>query len=109
MDQPITRHIADRVRLGFSLHEIVHELALIGPAILEVWSSDQPRVPPNPLEIERLYEELSHASGKVVAMFTEHLLQDEQVEKRYVRLLEQIADDSLPEQGEGSTVPLENR
>jgi signal transduction histidine kinase len=90
----VESHLASRLRQGFQLASIIEEFALVGRCIASVWSSGQAD-PPGHAEIERLFEELQLASAAVTEMFTQHMLEDEQAEKRYLRLVQAVAREAM--------------
>lgn len=91
----IERHLSNRLREGFNLNEILTEFALLGRCVSRflqaVANGDRPSV----AEVASLYGELYQTSTTVTRIFNEHLLEDEQTMKRYARLLEHIADETL--------------
>src|SRR5437867_980943 len=91
----VEHHLSARLRQGFDLAEIIEEIALLGRCIARTWIVARPEHRPKAEDAERLFAELSKASWAVADMFREHLLNDEQSEKRYVRLLEAIAKEAL--------------
>ena len=91
----VEHHLSARLRQGFDLAEIIEEIALLGRCIARTWLVARPENRPNTEDADRLFAELSKASAAVADMFREHLLNDEQSEKRYVRLLEAIAKEAL--------------
>ncbi len=91
----IEGHIGWRLRQGFHLAEVVAEFALLGQCISRFWSSLPPAEQPEPSEIEWLFAELHRASMIVTELFQEHMREDEQTEKRYLRLLRSISDEAL--------------
>src|SRR6058998_86589 len=90
----VEHHLSSRLRQGFDLAEIIEEFTLLGRCIARMWLA-APSTRPTSDAAERLFSELSKASAAVADMFREHLLNDEQSEKRYVRLLETIAKEAL--------------
>ncbi|HSD87981.1 MAG TPA: GAF domain-containing sensor histidine kinase [Kofleriaceae bacterium] len=50
---------------------------------------------PDAIEIDLLYRSLQRASNSVVSLFDEHMRHDEQIEKRYTRLLREVAVEAL--------------
>jgi signal transduction histidine kinase len=80
-------HLSSRLRAGFNLDEVVDEFAILGRAIVKTWSRARPEDRPTVAEIDRLLAILQSATTFVTALFTQHLLTDEQTEKRYLRLL----------------------
>src|SRR5881296_4540128 len=91
----VEHHLSARLRQGFDLAEIIEEISLLGHCIARTWLVARPEHRPKAEDAERLFAELSKASAAVADMFREHLLNDEQSEKRYVRLLEAIAKEAL--------------
>lgn len=91
----VQRHIATRLRQGFQLAEIVEEFALLGRCIVERGLAYPADARPDAAEIDKLYRTLQQASNSVVSMFDEHMRHDEQLEKRYMRLLREVAFDAL--------------
>src|SRR5438876_6496260 len=90
----VEHHFSSRLRQGFDLAEIIEEFALLGRCIARMWLA-APSTRPTSDAVERLFSELQKASVAVADMFREHLLNDEQSEKHYVRLLETIAKEAL--------------
>jgi hypothetical protein len=95
---PRRKHIetllASRIRLGFSVEEIVDEILLVGRCAQRVWD-EAPSDRPAPNEIERLWLELHRAVAAVTEMFTKHMAEDEQSEKRYLRRLRGLASEGV--------------
>ncbi|WP_224363419.1 ATP-binding protein [Hyalangium versicolor] len=91
----IEGHIGWRLRQGFHIAEVAAEFALLGQCISRFWRDRSPTEQPAPEEIEWLYGELNHATTLVTDLFHEHMRDDEQTEKRYLRLLRSIANESL--------------
>lgn len=87
----VERHFATRLRQRFQLAEIVDEFALLGRCILERGFASPAEIRPDANEIDRLHARLHRASARVVEMFDDHMRQDEQIEKRYQRLLRGVA------------------
>ena len=91
----VEHHLSARLRQGFDLAEIIEEFALLGRCIARMWLAAPPKTRPEADALERLFSELHKTSAAVADMFREHLLNDEQSEKRYVRLLETMAKEAL--------------
>ncbi|MFL5350822.1 MAG: ATP-binding protein [Hyalangium sp.] len=91
----IEGHIGWRLRQGFHLAEVVAEFALLGQCVSRLWSSLPPAEQPEPAEIEWLFAELHRATVIVTELFQEHMREDEQTEKRYLRLLRSMSDGDL--------------
>lgn len=101
----VESHLSSRLRQGFQLAEIVEEFALLGRCIAATWNSDGAIAPPSLPEIEKLFEELHLTSAAVTELFTRHMIQDEQTEKRFIRLIQDVASATLSE----DAPPLETR
>lgn len=91
----VERHLSSRLRQGFQLAEIVEEFALLGRCIAATWGPGGTSEPPDPREIQSLFEELHLSSVAVTEMFTRHMMEDEQVEKHYLRLIQTVASEAL--------------
>jgi signal transduction histidine kinase len=91
----IEHHFAMRLRQGFQLAEIVDELALLGRCIVERSLAGPAADRPDASEIDSLCRTLQRASISVVSMFDEHMRCHEQLEKRYTRLLQEVAVEAL--------------
>jgi signal transduction histidine kinase len=98
-------HVSTRIRQGFDLAEIVNELTLLGSSISTTWRSFPRDDWPSPADVEHLHLELQGAISEVTEVFRGHMLEDEQTEKRYLRLLQTIASEGL----HGPTSPLRDR
>ena len=93
----VERHFATRLRLGFQLAEIVDEFALLARCIVECGLAGAAETRADASEIDQLYRTVQHASNTVVSMFDEHMRHDEQLEKRYARLLREVAFEAVHE------------
>lgn len=93
--QYVESHVSARLRQGFNVGEVVEEFALLGRCISRIWSASPPEEQPGVLDVGLLFAEL-HASMELATdLFSKHLLEDEQTEKRYQRLLQKVASESL--------------
>jgi signal transduction histidine kinase len=101
----IENHLASRLRQGFDLAEIVEELAILGRVVARQGEAVSPEARPTTEEIDLLFAELNAAATLIADMFREHMRKDEQGEKRYMRLLQQIASSAL----ESGAHPLRKR
>ncbi|MCY1045075.1 ATP-binding protein [Corallococcus sp. bb12-1] len=95
----VESHVSARLRQGFHVAEVVEEFALLGRCITRMWSSAPLDQQPDVQDVERLFTELHAASTAVTDLFSRHLLEDEQTEKRYLRLLQQVASEALVSDG----------
>jgi signal transduction histidine kinase len=93
----VETHFSSRLRQGFQLAQIVEEFALLGRCIAATWNAGERPTPPERAEIENLFEELHLASAAVTEMFTRHMLEDEQADKHYQRLIQTVAQEALQE------------
>jgi K+-sensing histidine kinase KdpD len=93
----IDSHLADRLRQGFELPEMVEEFHILGRCLEATWSARADVERPSQVEIERLHEELRRATTAAMALFGENLIQYQQSEKRFLRRLQKVAADSMSE------------
>lgn len=93
--EDVESHLSSRLRQGFQLAEIVEEFALLGRCIAGIWNAGSGIEPPDHTEVEKLFEELHLASAAVTEMFTRHMMDDEQTEKQYLRLIQEVAREAL--------------
>lgn len=91
----VENHFATRLRQGYLATEIVEEFALLGRCIADTWAPAPPGERPDPADVDRLHDELHRVSARVVEMFSSHMREDEQTEKRYLRMLQDVATDAL--------------
>lgn len=98
----VESHVAARLRQGFNVAEVIEEFAILGRCIAGMWADAPPEARPSALDVERLFTELHAASTLVTELFSRYLMEDEQTEKRYLRLLQKVANDALMEE----TTPL---
>ncbi|WP_375757339.1 RsbRD N-terminal domain-containing protein [Corallococcus exercitus] len=94
----IESHVAARLRQGFNVAEVIEEFSILGRCITHVWGNVSPEDRPSARDVERLFTELHGASTAVAELFSQHLLEDEQTEKRYLRLLQKGANEALMEE-----------
>jgi len=102
----VDSHLASRLRQGFVLHEIINEFVILARCISEMWSSSPEAERPSAVEIDCLHQEIHLATAGAVAIFTEHLIEDQQAEKRFLRQLQKVATESL---SENAVIPLRDR
>lgn len=88
----IVRHLGLRLCQGFSADEAAFEYALLARCLVSSWL-DLGR--PDEHDLDWVFARLEDAQAETRRQFTQHLLDDEQVEKRYLRLLDQVASESL--------------
>jgi signal transduction histidine kinase len=102
----IDSHLADRLRQGFELPEMVEEFHILGRCLEATWSGREDAERPGPQEIKRLHEEIRRATTAAMALFGENLIQYQQSEKRFLRRLQKVSADSM---GDDAIVPLRLR
>jgi signal transduction histidine kinase len=93
--QLIEQHLSNRLRQGSALNEILTELAVLGRSVRRCLEDEPEAERPSSDDIAGVFAELSATCVAVTRIFTEHMLEDEQTEKRYVRLLHEIGGDSI--------------
>ncbi len=91
----LNAHVATRVRQGFQVAEILEELALLGRCVTELVAELDPAERPDGAELSRLHDELQLAAAAVAEQFSEHMARDEQLEKRYARVLETATREAI--------------
>ncbi len=91
----VEAHLATRVRQGFDLAEIVDEFSLLGRCISHYWTRHAGAQRPDASAIERLFAEIQMANARVSAVFQQHMLEDEQQQKRFTRRLELAASQTI--------------
>jgi len=91
----VESHFSTRLRQGYLATEIAEEFALLGRCIADVWAAAPPGERPDPADVDRLRDELHRVSARIVEMFASHMREDEQTEKRYLRMLQDVATDAL--------------
>jgi signal transduction histidine kinase len=104
----VENHLSSRLRQGFDLAEIIEEFAILGRVISRIWEEKGNGQQPDVGEIERFYSELNTASAAVAELFRQHMVEDEQSDKRYTRLLQQIASEALTQGGQSFHERLED-
>ncbi|WP_426752285.1 ATP-binding protein [Myxococcus sp. Y35] len=102
----IESHVAARLRQGFNVAEVVEEFAILGHCITSTWANASPEEHPAIRDVERLFTELHAAATVVTELFAQHLMEDEQTEKRYLRLLQKVANEALVEETTSLHGPL---
>ncbi|RKG71672.1 GAF domain-containing protein [Corallococcus sp. CA054B] len=93
--QHVESHVSARLRQGFHVAEVVEEFAILGRCITRTWATTPLSEQPAGQDVERLYAELHVAMEAVANLFGKHLLEEEQTEKRYLRLLQKVAIEAL--------------
>jgi signal transduction histidine kinase len=88
-------HLAARIRQGFDLGEVLSEFHVLERCIVRMWVDLAEPDKPTHADIERLRERVQDATFQVTDEFFHHMLEEEQSEKRYQRLLQDIASEAL--------------
>ncbi len=88
-------HASARLRQGYDVAEVVTEVVMLERCISQTWAELPESARPRADDIDRLHEHLLQAIIVVTDTFREHLLEDEQTEKRYLRLLQLVATEAL--------------
>lgn len=101
--QLIERHLSNRLRQGSVLNEILTEFAVLGRSVSRCLDAEDDVERPSIACVARLFAELSLTCAAVTKIFSEHMLEDEQTEKRYARLLHDIGSESI---ARGHAMPL---
>jgi K+-sensing histidine kinase KdpD len=91
----VQQHLASRLREGFDVAEIIDEFGLLERCIASMWLSRHEDDWPSAADVERLHSQIHIAISDVAETFRRHMLDDEQSEKRYLRLLQTIASEAL--------------
>jgi signal transduction histidine kinase len=88
-------HLLTRLRQGFNLDDVIHEYTFLGEAVSRIGSRVDPADRPEPQDIERFFLSLNRAVAAAVETFSKQFGEHEQNQKRYLRLLDQIAREAL--------------
>jgi hypothetical protein len=96
----IEHHLSLRLRQGFELGEVLVEFSLLARIIGDTLNALPLSEKPPPDEVARLFQELHAASLIVSQIYSEHLFEDEQLEKRYARLIQDVVSEAV-HAGEG--------
>src|ERR1051326_2497551 len=79
----VEKHLSSRLQQGFDLAEIIEEFAILGRVIAGIWEERGDNRRPDVMELERFYRELNTASTAAAELFRQHMVEDEQTDKRY--------------------------
>jgi len=91
----LEQHLSSRLRQGFELAEIVKEISLLGECVAQLWAHSIPSERPDPVQVHLFYARLQRDAALVTSVFTRHMLEDEQREKRFRRSIRSVADEAL--------------
>ncbi len=95
MQELVERHLSNRLRHGSTLNEILTEFSSLSQCIAVAMESDPAADRLSARQAASLFAELHVTCVVVTKIFNEHLLEDEQPEKRFVRLLQKVSGDGL--------------
>lgn len=91
----LEQHLSTRLRQGFELAEILREISLLGESVAQLWANSIPAERPDPVEVHRFFARLQRDAALVSDVFTRHMLEDEQREKRFRRSIRSLADNAM--------------
>lgn len=91
----VSNHFAARLRQGFDLAEIQDEFLLLGRCVARFWEDLPDDERPLTADVERFHTSLQRAVRVILQLFQHHMQRDEQQEKRYLRLLQNMSDEAL--------------
>lgn len=91
----IGNHLAGRIRLGFNLAEIVHEFVILEQCFARYRTTLPPELAPDESAVREFGAFTQSAVVRMTELFHEHMERDEQLEKRFGRLLQTIAQEAL--------------
>ena len=97
-DHGLEMHVGVRLRQGYELADAMAEYTLLGRCIVQACVDEGLH---DFSGLERVFEELQRAQTLLVRVYTQHLLEDEQSEKRYLRLLDAIAAEAAESDSQG--------
>lgn len=88
----LEQHLSIRLRQGFELAEILGEVSLLGHCVAQIWATAAPEERPEPEQTHQFYARLQRDAALVTSVFRHHMLEDEQREKRFRRLIREVAE-----------------
>jgi signal transduction histidine kinase len=91
----LEQHLSVRLRQGFELAEMVRELSLLGQCVARSWANCPVDERPDPVQLHSFYARLQRDAATATTVFTRHMLEDEQKEKRFRRALRELAYEGL--------------
>ncbi len=100
----LQNHLSHRLRQGFDLHEVIVEFSVLVRILRDVLEGLAAEDRPSEVEVAGLFHELHAAVSVVTAIYTEHMAEDEQLEKRYGRLIQQVVSDAIHSDDGGAIV-----
>src|SRR5450432_2121623 len=93
--QHLESHLSDRIRQGFDLSEIVEEFVVLAGCMVSLWATLPPALRPDDDDRHAVSESVQRTIVLVTQLFEEYMQLDEQREKRFMRLLQTVADEAL--------------
>ncbi len=99
----LEHHLSHRLRQGFDVDEVIREFAVLVRVLRDLLSELAPDERPSEEDVARLFHELHAATVVVTSIYSEHLSEDEQLEKRYARLIQEVVSDAI-HAGNGGTL-----
>ncbi|APR87301.1 Sensor histidine kinase [Minicystis rosea] len=91
----VQSHLSSRLRAGFELDEMLEEIAILERVILRAWSTAPAESRLDVGGLDRLVADLHAAGITITRAFAEYLQEDEQTEKRYLRVLYESFNEPL--------------
>ena len=99
----LEHHLSHRLRQGFDVDEVIREFSVLVRVLRDLLSELAPDERPSEEDVARLFHELHAATVVVTSIYSEHLSEDEQLEKRYARLIQEVVSDAI-HAGNGGTL-----
>ncbi len=103
----IENHLSHRLRQGFDVGEVLVEFSILARIIGEMLDALTQADRPPADGIDRLFRGLHRATMTVTNVYSQHLIEDEQVEKRYARLIQNVVSEAA-HVGNGGYLPLKD-
>ena len=100
----VENHLSHRLRQGFDVSEVLVEFSILTRIVSETLDELSPRERPPAADVDRLFRGLHQAASLVTRVYSEHLIEDEQVEKRYARLIQNVVTEAA-HVGDGGFLP----
>jgi signal transduction histidine kinase len=104
----LRNHLSQRLRQSAELNQVVVELGVLASVIGGLFARIAPEERPPPDAVASLIAEITAAATVVARIFTEHMLEDERLEKRYGRLIQDVVSEAQ-HGGDGLPWPLADR
>lgn len=91
----VERHMSNRLRQGSTLNDVLTEFATLSQCISVSLDDGEATNRPSTRDAARVFAELNLTCIAATQIFNEYLLEDEQIERRFGRLLQKIATEGL--------------